>query len=367
LVTADTSTRFDVARGLSALVVLLAHSCQVFLARLISAPDSWLIAFYENAARQSVLVFFVLSGFLITKSIVSNAGRNGHFDPVDYLSSRVARIYPPFLFALMVAMLVVFIVHQFDLPGGIKPLGDEPSRVRDHLVFTPSELWHALLMQNGMTIVDGPLWTLYIEVKIYFIAMSVALIARGQGMLHKSIGVPLLVAGIYAIRGDYDCGLFAGAWLVGSAATAVRNPSSLTRYIAAIGAGLIVIALIFGPFSSSNVMDTGPNKILQILCCLVYAHILLVSDRLELNYPEAIRRTGDFSYTLYVVHFPILALCLSLSLSTIGSSWMLAIVAQIFAVALAIGVAFAVAPTLENVPFYRSLLRQARNRMVGVV
>ena len=63
-------------------------------------------------------------------------------------------------------------MHKFDLPGGIRPLGEKPLRVRDHLDFSASELWHAQLMQSGMTVVDCPPWTLYIEVKIYFIAMQ---------------------------------------------------------------------------------------------------------------------------------------------------------------------------------------------------
>jgi peptidoglycan/LPS O-acetylase OafA/YrhL len=313
---------------------------------------------YGNAARQSVLVFFLLSGFLITKSITANVKRNGHFDATDYLSNRVARIYPPFLFALAIAMLVAFLVHQFDLPGGIRPLGEEPLRVRDHLDFSASELGHALVMQSGMTIVDGPLWTLYIEVKIYFIAMSATLVAFGRTLFYRLVGIPLALAGVCAISGDYNCWLFACAWLIGSAATAVRNPY-LTRPVAAISAALIGVALAFGPFLDSNAMDTGANKVLQILCCLVYAHVLLVSNRLELNYPAAIRRTGGFSYTLYVVHFPILAFCLSLSLPLVGASWLWSQVAQICAAALATCVAVAVAPTLENVPFYRDLIREA--------
>ena len=103
-----------------------------------------------------------------------------------------------------------------------------------------------------------------------------------------------------------------------------------------------------------------------MLCCLFYAHVLLVSNGLELNYPNTIRRTGDFSYTLYVVHFPILVLCLSLALPMIGSSWTLSILAQICAAVLAICVAIVVAPTLENVPFYRAVIREAWIRVVRI-
>lgn len=350
---------------MSALVVLIAHSCQIFLARLTSDPNSWLAAIYGNAARQAVLVFFVLSGFLITRSIIANIRRNGIFDPADYMSSRVARIYPPFLLALAIAVLVAFIVHAFDMPGGSRPLGDEPQRVRDHLEFTTTELWHALLMQNGMTIVDGPLWTLYIEVKIYVIAMGVALIAFGRSTLHRSIGGAIVLAGVLAVRNDYGSGLFASAWLIGSATTAVRRWRGVSRYVAATSAMLVGLALIFGPFYGSNVMDQPVNKALQLMCCLVYAHILLVSKRLELDYPDSIRRTGDFSYTLYVVHFPILVFCLSLALPLIGSSWPLAIAVQIGGVTAAVCFAMTVAPALENVPFYRGLLRDTWTNVRG--
>jgi peptidoglycan/LPS O-acetylase OafA/YrhL len=361
------SSRFDVARGVLALVVLATHSCQVFLVRLTTDPKSWLTTINGNLARQAVLVFFVLSGFLITRSIIANIRRNGSFDPTDYLSNRVARIYPPFLFALAIAMLVAFIVQAFDLPGGSRPLGEEPLRVRDHLEYTASELWHALLMQSGMTIVDGPLWTLYIEVKIYFIAMGAALIAFGRNSLYRFIGGVIVLAGVIAVRNDYASGLFACAWLTGSAATAVRGWHGLTRQIAILSLALVGIAVIFGPFLASNVMDSPANKVLQMLCCLLYAQVMLVSDRLEIDYPKPIRRTGDFSYTLYVTHAPVLFLCLSLGLPLIGQSWLLSIAAQAGALTLAICLAVTVAPVLENVPFYRSLLRDTWIRVRGAV
>jgi peptidoglycan/LPS O-acetylase OafA/YrhL len=355
-----------VARGVSALIVLVAHSCQTFLARLTTDPNSWFAAIYGNAARQSVLVFFLLSGFLITRSITANVRRNGFFDPSDYSFSRVARIYPPFLFALAMAMLVAFIVHYFDLPGGTRPLGDEPLRVRDHLEFTVSELWHALAMQSGMTLVNGPLWTLYIEVKIYFLAMSVALVGFGQNRLYRLAGIGLFAAGLWAIQSDYSWGVFLTAWLVGSATTRLRA-NRINGYVAAVSGLIIATALLCGPIRGSNVMDTGANKILQILCCLIYARILLVSDVLEFEYPEALRRTGDFSYTLYVTHFSCMVLCLSLLLPVIGGSWTLSVAAQFCAMAASIAFAMWTAPTLENVPFYRRLVRDAWMKTLRLV
>jgi|tagenome__1003787_1003787.scaffolds.fasta_scaffold15188452_1 peptidoglycan/LPS O-acetylase OafA/YrhL len=76
------NTRFDVARGLAALVVFIAHINQIFVWRFFQ-PVSWPEMISGWAARAAVLAFFLLSGMLITKSILSNIKRNGYFEPVE--------------------------------------------------------------------------------------------------------------------------------------------------------------------------------------------------------------------------------------------------------------------------------------------
>lgn len=43
-------------------------------------------------------------------------------------------------------------------------------------------------------------------------------------------------------------------------------------------------------------------------------YLLLVNAWTECNFPTWLRATANFSYTLYVIHFPLLALGLSLAL-----------------------------------------------------
>lgn len=87
---ADTR-RFDVIRGAAAIVVVVAHTAQCFVWRLYGAGSPWEMA-SGWAARFAVLAFFLLSGRLITASIAANIKRNGSFDPIDYLFSRMARL-----------------------------------------------------------------------------------------------------------------------------------------------------------------------------------------------------------------------------------------------------------------------------------
>ncbi|MFL6812776.1 MAG: acyltransferase family protein, partial [Bradyrhizobium sp.] len=116
------NTRFDVARGLAALVVFVAHLNQIFIWRFFQ-PVSWMEMVSGWAARAAVLVFFLLSGLLITKSIISNIKRNGYFEPTDYLLNRIARLYPPLLFAVLLTVVVVSVIHFLGLPGSTGALG----------------------------------------------------------------------------------------------------------------------------------------------------------------------------------------------------------------------------------------------------
>jgi peptidoglycan/LPS O-acetylase OafA/YrhL len=70
--------RFDVARGISALVVFASHLTQVFVWPFLVAA-SWVDVLSGIAAREAVLLFFLPSGLLITKSIMANVERYGYF------------------------------------------------------------------------------------------------------------------------------------------------------------------------------------------------------------------------------------------------------------------------------------------------
>jgi len=124
------------------------------------------------SARFAVLVFFLLSGRLITASIASNIRKGKYFDSADYFLNRVCRIYPPLLFAIFLVMAVVAVVHLFALPGAN---GSQLGTLRaSGLWFTPTELVQSILIYDGLTIVDGPLWSLYVEVKLYIVAGGIA-------------------------------------------------------------------------------------------------------------------------------------------------------------------------------------------------
>lgn len=144
------SASLDAARALAALYVFLHH-----IQNRIPLPDSY--GFLLRFGQEAVLVFFLLSGFVIFANEKERASK-----PRGYLTRRLRRIYPTLLAAMMVSTLVAIDNGVFwqrfswtELLGTLLSLQDVPSLKPG--VITPSYL--------GNT----PLWSLSYEVGFYLI------------------------------------------------------------------------------------------------------------------------------------------------------------------------------------------------------
>lgn len=92
----------DILRGMAALAVFVAHFVQQFE----HVPDmGWAGIAFELLGVIGVSVFFVLSGLLIHLGIIKEHSRHGSIDWRKYARRRFFRIYPPYLFALLVYSL----------------------------------------------------------------------------------------------------------------------------------------------------------------------------------------------------------------------------------------------------------------------
>jgi hypothetical protein len=106
----------DFLRGISIIVVLLTHINQRIPIETTSAGQ-WIPWFLFSAIFRSgylgVVVFFVISGFLITSTSLARWKDLQSVDVRKFYSNRFARIAPP----LVATLLVLSILHYLRVPG----------------------------------------------------------------------------------------------------------------------------------------------------------------------------------------------------------------------------------------------------------
>lgn len=292
----------DVLRGLAALVVFAAHVGEVYFWRFTGLNDP-VAAWVNRASLGAVGVFFALSGHLITKSILQNIQKNGRFEPGEYLSSRVSRIYPPLIGAIAVSLVVMGLIRGFHLPGSpAVPYGVPGDLYASRTVLSmhPPEILASLTMVGGLGAVNGPLWSLYAEFQIYLLAMCAACWWRGS-RLAAVLSTFLALTAILYLK-DYPT--WTAIWGLG-AATALAG---------------------------WHVRDGG------------------------MRWPRFLIAAGGCSYSLYILHFPLLLLILSATQNWVGRDMGRQWIVAGAAVAGIIAASVAFARVAENQRFFKAWL-----------
>lgn len=303
--------QLDGLRGLAILLVL-AHHCWGY------AGISWL-GLLGRAGWVGVDLFFVLSGFLITGILLDTRDSPAYFR--SFYARRTLRIFP-----LYYVTLAGLTVAAASLPIGESLLTHAPT----------ARLLSWLYLANWVTNVSGGahFWSLAVEEQFYLVwpwcvrkLSPLALRRACQGMMVVSL----------AVRVGLQFGLvgYAGASQVAAGQLIYRNtfcrmdalavgalcalglrghwrlPSPRTLVFLVVAA-IAVLMVTGGLFVESAVLVTFGLSAVPIGSA---ALLLLVMDRPgPLAWP-ALRRVGTISYGLYLFHFPVFELFLSLHLN----------------------------------------------------
>lgn len=177
--------KFELLRGIAAIIVLIVHAIQLYWFRLIGSSNE--IALISGLfGRHAVLLFFLLSGYLITLSILTNIIRNQRFDWTEYAAARIARIYPPLIGAIILVVIAWFVIRVFHLPGYTHyGIATDKYIARERFDISWRDVKRTLLMANGFLQANGPLWSLYIEWHLYVIAMFFTITITVKSNLYR--------------------------------------------------------------------------------------------------------------------------------------------------------------------------------------
>jgi ABC-type polysaccharide/polyol phosphate export permease/peptidoglycan/LPS O-acetylase OafA/YrhL len=291
----------DTVRAISAATVVVCHAIAILWLPAVGLSNwtHWLSSF---AADTAVIVFFVLSGYLISASIGANIARNRRFRVLDYAFSRAVRIYPPLLFAAALSLALFGIMAGAGWPGTASTLGFEGDLygVRQNVSVTFTDLVDTVLMNNGLLLINGALWSLYVEVKLYIAAGLLAFLV---------VGVPHLF-----VRSGIAVVCLWAAWRFGLGISVPQWPYVVWWLMGAVMFGLGQLrlekvrwsAIALTPFAVAIVILSSSGTGVEVIR-VVGVLSLSYGMFFKWTWSEPLtRRMAAYSYTLYLIHFPIL-------------------------------------------------------------
>ena len=319
----------DGLRGLAALYVVLHHASLEVPGGSLSRGAALAHGLLRHG-HFAVAVFIVLSGYCLMRPVArdpSNALRGG---TLGYLGRRARRILPPYYAALALCWLLIAVVPGLQAQGHVHVRWDralpafEPGVVVSHLL-----LFHNL-DERWMFRVDPPLWSVATEWQIYLLFPPLLALWRRHGIaatVAAGYAAGYAVAALSGWLGNPAlaklCPWYAGLFALGMAGAVRGVPGSGSRPVSRrswlLAAVLVASALLLAVLAAA----TGADGTVLVADGLVGAASTWLIVRLARRKARGVAtrgrgilrllesRTavalGSFSYSLYLIHFPLLA------------------------------------------------------------
>jgi len=306
-------------RGLAALLVCVGHIRLAFWVSYgeVQSKAWWHVPAYlfTSFGHQAVIIFFVLSGFLVGGGLLA---RGKDFSWTDYLPARLVRLWLVLLPALLFTAACDFLTLRA-LPNAFDAM-------------PISSLWNAgpasiegfgwrafvangLFLQTIAAPVFGsntPLWSLAYEFWYYMLFPLIACslnIVGTSGFLKR--GMMLLLAMGITLWLPREIASYFPIWLMGVACFLV-----IQKYPPTVNTRLTVLSVVLF-LCSLAVAKTLPKED-QFWADLLVGHcfsiLVICVNHYQVPWRShgllgvAIKRMSDFSYSLYLFHFPLVIL-----------------------------------------------------------
>lgn len=329
----DRLVALDGLRGVAALIVLFSH-LSLTLAPLSDVwikpadvhPPMWSVWWWLTstpaqlmvAGPEAVLVFFVLSGLVVALPVL----RRPDFDWVAYYARRIVRLWLPVAASIVLALLLVTIVDQ--------SRADQSSNwVKLWSVHNPA--WAVVVSAFdplfGNVSLNNPLWTIHWEVAFSLLLpafVAVAVLTRRWWWITLLATLPMVAIGTLFSLTPW---MFLPVFLVGAVIAvrldALRAWAERRRSSRWFGVGcavaLVVSLLLLGLHWTVWGALGGPARAQTLTKSLEYVGaaglvVLAIIWRpaIRLLTTRVVRWLGRISFSLYLVHVPIILAIASL-------------------------------------------------------
>jgi peptidoglycan/LPS O-acetylase OafA/YrhL len=313
------SVNLDMARGVAALAVMAGHVRALFFVAYHDLPHHTvgLAGFYAatTLGHQSVIVFFVLSGFFIVSSIVQSV-EDGRWSWRIYLVNRIVRLSLVLIPALVLCCILDHIGMAWASTAALyhRPVKDLIATSVASLETVHNFVGNFFYVQSILVQPfgsDGPLWSLSYEFW-YYILFPVALCALTKGLSLTARVVCFCLAILVVCFIGSTISLYFLIWLLGGAIgiSSVKNWVQVPLLGGNATAASLPLLCVLGfsvawPLNSAFLTDA-----IVALGFGLWIYLLIGMPEKPVGkcYTITARAVAGFSYTLYLVHFPVLFL-----------------------------------------------------------
>jgi peptidoglycan/LPS O-acetylase OafA/YrhL len=297
-------------RGVAALYVFVFHIWQTAVQHPATATlGSWFAATpFLQYGHFSVPAFIVVSGFCLGLPVAQKPGKA--FSAKRFFARRARRLGPAYVPVVLLST-IPFAVTALLLGGHVNAVNVAIAAVM-HLALVHN------LFYATTEYLNGPLWSIALECQIYVIfALLLVPLWRRFGLV-----APLLTACVFGFTPHLNRGYldWSTPWLVvlfvfgviAADLCARREMPRLPWNLLALGFGAITLAMLWG-YRDGARPDWSAAGI-DMLLGLTIAVFFVAAHRNERIFPARLLAArpivflGTFSYSLYLIHAPIVDL-----------------------------------------------------------
>jgi len=308
------SVLLDLVRAIAALLVCFEHWRNLLFVDYgqIASHRSLFALLYvvTDAGHQAVVIFFVLSGYLISGSIFRMAQR-GEWSWKLYLTHRLVRLWIVLVPALLLGALLDNIGLRLHLAptlyGGqtdTHMLGDVGHALHSGIFFGNLFFLQTILVPTFGS--NGPMWSLANEFW-YYILFPCAFLALRKGTRVQWRFLDTLVLLVCAWFVGRTILLLFPLWLLGTVLAVVPAPRC-GSFVRALAVAFYFPLLFF--LAKTHIVEGVPSDYILGAATFVFLWLLLgAKTPAPKNVGVHLAQVGArFSYTLYLVHVPFLVL-----------------------------------------------------------
>lgn len=326
LIQEDISNFLNLSRWFSAFVVIIGHVRNLVFPPFVELVDPhifWkLFYFLTSFGHEAVMIFFVISGYLIGGEVISEF-KDGTFKWTKYLVSRITRLYIVLIPALLITVFYDNIGHLwFDAYD------------RYFFVDQNEDLYtffiNLFMLQTSYGLTFGSnnvLWSLAYEFWYYLLF---PLIVQSFYTKDSQKLVPLILIILIIAIIDWKIILYFSIWLAGVGTWYIKNKELFNKNIVVIFLFSVLLSkflmmkyasgIATEDFISIIIVFIGDGFLGLMFMLLIYQfsehniqNRLIIMNRLSKSIIN--KKLADFSYSLYLYHFPFVFILVNFFLS----------------------------------------------------